>query len=421
MAMEQVARKPGLAKKRPGKKSDEDVVFLWEGTDKRNVRVKGELRGTNPILIKGELRRQGIVPLRVKKKPKPLMSLGNSIVPKDIMLFTRQLCTMLNSGIAVVQALDMVGKGSKKPKAQKMILSIKTDVEGGTTFADALGKHPLYFDHLYCSLVRAGEEAGVLEALLSKIALYLEKSESIKAKIKKAMIYPAVVLLVAFVATAFIMIFVIPQFESLFKGFGADLPAFTRLIIQISQIFQAYWWLIFGAVGGSIYGFFQARKRSRKFGQTIDRLSLKLPLIGNIASLSANARFARTLSTMFAGGVPLVDAMKSVAGATGNYVYERAVLEMREAVSTGQQLNFAMRQTTLFPDMVIQMVAIGEEAGSLSDMLAKVADFYEEELDATIAALTTLIEPLVMVVLAVLVGSMVVAMYLPIFKLAAVV
>jgi type IV pilus assembly protein PilC len=410
-----MAKNTALAGKTPA----QDIIFVWEGIDKRNVRVKGEMRGASLNVIKAELRRQGVNPLKVKKKAKPLISLGNSIKTKDIMLFTRQLCTMLQSGIAVVQALDMAGHSSKKPKLKELILSIKADVEAGNTLAKSLAKHPLYFDDLYCSLVQAGEEAGVLEVLLSKIAIYLEKSEAIKAKIKKALFYPALVLLVAFGVTTFIMIFVIPQFESLFKGFGADLPAFTRMVINISQFFQAWWWAIFGVIGGGIYAFIEARKRSRSFRQLIDRWILKLPLFGYIISLSANARFARTLATMFGGGVPLVDAMTSVAGATGNYIYEQAVLEMRDSVSIGQQLNFAMRQTTLFPDMVIQMVAIGEEAGSLSDMLAKVADFYEEELDDTIATMTTLIEPAVMVILAVLVGSLVVAMYLPIFKLAA--
>ncbi len=410
-----------IAAKKLKKKPIEDDTFIWEGTDKRGIRVKGEMRGVNPNLVRASLRQQGINPLKVKKKPKPLLTLGDTINSKDIMLFTRQLCTMLNSGIAIVQALDMVGQSAKKQKLKKLILDIKAEVESGTRFADALGQHPLYFDNLYCSLVRAGEEAGVLEALLNKIAVYLEKSEAIKSKVKKALIYPTIVLFVAFIATAFMMIFVIPQFESLFQGFGADLPAFTRLIIDISGVFQEWWWLIFGSIAGAIIGFVQARKRSRTFSQLIDRWILKVPLFGSIVALSANARFARTLSTMFSGGVPLVDAMTSVAGATGNYIYERAVLEMRDAVSVGQQLNFSMRQTSLFPDMVIQMVAIGEEAGSLGDMLAKVADFYEEELDATISALTTLIEPLVMVLLAGLIGSMIVAMYLPIFKLGAVV
>ena len=283
--------------------------------------------------------------------------------------------------------------------------------------ADALAKHRLYFDDLYVSLVRAGEEAGVLENLLDKIAVYLEKIEAVKSKIKKALLYPAIVLLVAFGVTAFIMIFVIPTFQDLFKSFGADLPAFTLFVIKVSEFFQSYWWAIFGGLFGGIAGFVQARKRSRKFQHLVDRWILKMPLFGQIVAMSAMARFARTLSTMFDGGVPLVDAMTSVAPATGNIVYEKAVLEMRDAVSIGQQLNFAMRQTSLFTDMVIQMIAIGEEAGSLGSMLAKVADFYEEELDALISALTTLIEPLVMCLLAVIVGSLVIAMYLPIFKL----
>lgn len=396
----------------------EDTVFVWKGTDKRGARIKGELRGRDPNYIRAELRRQGIQPLQVKKKPREI-SLGDSIKPKDIMLFTRQLCTMLSSGIAIVQALDMVAHSTKKKKLRELIISIKQDVEGGSRFADALAKHHYYFDDLYCSLVRAGEEAGVLENLLNKIANHLEKTESIKAKVKKALIYPAIVLLAAFIVTSIILIFVIPTFENLFKNFGADLPAFTRFVIELSKIFQSYWWLIIGSIVGSIVGFIEFKKRSRKFNQVFDRLILKTPLFGNIASLSANARFARTLSTMFSGGVPLVDAMTSVSGATGNIVYEQAVLEMRDSVSIGQQLNFAMRQSQLFPDMVIQMVAIGEEAGSLSDMLSKVADFYEEELDNTIAALTTLIEPILMGFLGILVGGLIIAMYLPIFKLAA--
>ena len=406
-----------MATKPLKKKPVEEAVFIWQGTDKRGVKVKGEMRGTNPNLIRAEIRRQGITPLKVKKKPQPLFTFGDSITPKDIMLFTRQLCTMLNSGIAIVQALEMVGHGSKKPKLKNLILEIKTDVEGGSRFADALAKHHYYFDDLYCSLVRAGEEAGVLENLLNKIAVYLEKIEGIKAKIKKALLYPAIVLTVAFGVTAFIMIFVIPTFQDLFQSFGADLPAFTQFIIDVSEIFQEYWWLIFGVLIGSVVAFIQARKRSRTFQHFIDRWILKVPLFGKIVSLSAVSRFARTLSTMFDGGVPLVDAMTSVAPATGNIIYEKAVLDMRDAVAIGQQLNFSMRQTGLFNDMVIQMVAIGEEAGSLGSMLAKVADYYEEELDATISALTTLIEPLVMCILAVIVGSLVIAMYLPIFKL----
>ncbi|MFO1370974.1 MAG: type II secretion system F family protein [Candidatus Competibacteraceae bacterium] len=410
-----MAKQPTLAK---AKKKEDELIFKWEGTDKRGVRIKGELRAANPTLVKAELRRQGILPLSVKKKPKPLFTFGDSIKPKDIMLFTRQLCTMLTSGIAVVQALDMVGHSNRKPKVKELILNVKADVESGTAFSKALSKHHLYFNDLYCSLVHAGEEAGVLEVLLDKIATYLEKSEALKAKVKKALTYPAIVLLFAFVVTAILLIFVIPTFEDLFKGFGADLPALTKMVIQISQVFQKYWYLILGLPVVAIVGFLEARKRSRTFYQLLDRWVLQIPLIGDLVATSANARFARTLSTLFSGGVPLVDAMVSVAGATGNYVYERAVLEMRDAVSIGQQLNFAMRQSSLFPDMVVQMVAIGEEAGSLGDMLAKVADFYEAEVDQKVDNLTTMIEPLLMAFLAGVVGTLVIAMYLPIFKLA---
>jgi type IV pilus assembly protein PilC len=409
-----VARQPTLAKT----KKAEELTFKWEGTDKRGVRVKGELRAANQSLIKAELRRQGIVPLHVRKKAKPLFTFGDRITPKDIMLFTRQLCTMLSSGIAVVQAMDMVGHSNKKPKVKELILSLKADVESGTALSKAMAKHPLYFNDLYCSLVHAGEEAGVLEVLLDKIATYLEKSEALKTKVKKALTYPAIVLVFAFVVTAILLIFVIPVFDDLFKGFGAELPALTRTVIKISQVFQDYWFLILGLPVVAVVGFLEGRKRSRKFYQLVDRWVLQIPLIGDLVATSANARFARTLSTLFSGGVPLVDAMTSVAGATGNYVYEKAVLEMRESVSIGQQLNFAMRQSTLFPDMVIQMVAIGEEAGSLGDMLAKVADFYEAEVDNKVDTLTTFIEPALMAFLAVVVGTLVIAMYLPIFKLA---
>ena len=410
-----MAKQPTLKKT---KKKEEEPTFKWEGTDKRGVRIKGEMRGPNQNMIKAELRRQGILPLNVKKKAAPLFTFGDNIVPKDIMLFTRQICTMLACGIAVVQALDMVGNSNRKPKVKALILDIKAEVESGTAFSKALAKHHLYFNDLYCSLVHAGEEAGVLEVLLDKIATYLEKSEALKAKVKKALTYPVIVLVFAFVVTAILLLFVIPTFEDLFKGFGAELPALTRMVIDLSKVFQEYWYLIIGGPVVAIVGFIETRKRSRAFAQWLDRMVLQLPLIGDLVACSANARFSRTLSTLFSGGVPLVDAMLSVAGATGNYVYEKAVLEMRESVSIGQQLNFAMRQTSLFPDMVIQMIAIGEEAGSLGDMLAKVADFYEAEVDQKVDQLTTMIEPLLMAFLAGVVGTLVVAMYLPIFKLA---
>ena len=411
-----MATQPTLAKT---KKKEEEPTFKWEGTDKRGVRVKGELRGANQNMIKAELRRQGILPLHVRKKAKPLFTFGDNIVPKDIMLFSRQLCTMLGSGIAVVQALDMVGHSNRKTKVKELILNIKADVESGTALSKALSKHHIYFNDLYCSLVHAGEEAGVLENLLDKVATYLEKTEALKAKVKKALTYPAIVLVFAFVVTAILLIFVIPTFDELFRSFGAELPALTRMVINISQVFQKNWYLILGLPVVAIVGFVEARRRSRTFYQWLDRMVLKVPLIGDLVATSANARFARTLSTLFNGGVPLVDAMLSVAGATGNYVYEKAVLDMRDAVSIGQQLNFAMRQSSLFPDMVVQMVAIGEEAGSLGDMLAKVADFYEAEVDQKVDTLTTMIEPLLMAFLAGIVGTLVVSRYLPIFKLAA--
>ena len=398
-----------------------DLVFLWEGSDKRGKKVKGELRGSDRNLVKVELRRQGIIPTRVRKKPKPLMSIGGGVKAADIALFTRQLYTMVSAGIPLVQALDMVAQGGKKPKLQELLRALKNDVESGTSLAESMKKHPLHFDDLYRNLVKVGEEAGVLETLLEKIAVYKEKTESLKAKIKKAMIYPASVVTVAIVVTAVILIFVVPQFEDLFSGFGADLPAFTRMVINASRFMQEWWWILLGGTIGGVMLLMESHKRSEKVRRKTDQLSLKLPVIGTILDLSANARFARTLSTTFAAGVPLVDAMGSVAGATGNAVYQDAVLEMRDAVATGQQLNFAMRQTSLFPEMVIQMVAIGEESGSLSDMLAKVADFFEEDLDNIIDSLTTLMEPIIISFLGIVVGGLVVSMYLPIFKMGSVV
>lgn len=404
--------------KRKNRKPVEEPTYNWTGTNKKGAKVKGEMRSSSINMVRAELRRQGIVPTRVRKKPKPLFSSGGSIVPKDIALFTRQLHTMLTAGIPLAQALDFAANGSKKQKLKNLLLQIRTDVESGTSLAVALEKHPYHFDELYCKLVRAGEESGVLDSILSRIAHHLEKLESIKSKVKKAMLYPTAVLLVAFGVTAFILLFVIPVFEDLFRSFGADLPAFTRMIIDISHFVRDYWWLALGVLVGGIVAFLQARRRSRRFHRLTDRILLRLPIFGNLAHLSATARFSRTLATMFDSGVPLVEAMESVAGATGNVVYEQTILEMRDGVAIGQQLNFTMRQARLFNDMVVQMVTIGEDAGSLGSMLNKVADFYEEELDDTISSLMTLIEPAVMVVLGILVGGLVVAMYLPIFKLA---
>ncbi|MDO9371427.1 MAG: type II secretion system F family protein [Gammaproteobacteria bacterium] len=397
-------------------------TFVWEGTNKQGARVKGELQGANLTLAKADLRRQGISPLKVKKKPVPLFGKRKKrVTPKDIAVFSRQLSVMIAAGVPLVQSFEIVGRGHENPTMQELLLSIKNDVEGGSSLAEALEKHPLQFDELYVNLVRAGEQGGILEALMNKIAVYKEKTEAIKGKIKKALFYPTAVLVVAFIITAILLIFVIPQFESLFQGFGADLPALTKMVINLSAIFQKWWWLIFGGLGGAIYALIEAKKRSKAMQHFFDRMLLKLPVIGAILNKGAIARFARTLSTMFAAGVPLVEAMESVAGAAGNIVYSDAILRIRDEVSTGTQLQQAMRNADLFPNMVVQMVAIGEEAGSLDTMLAKVADFYEEEVDNMVDSLSSLLEPMIMAILGVLVGGLVIAMYLPIFKMGSVV
>ena len=398
------------------------VMFVWEGRDKQGKKIKGEMSGTSDALVKAMLRRQRINPMRVKKKPMPLFGGGGkAITAKDIAIFSRQLATMMSSGVPLVQSFEIVGKGHENPRMQKLILDIKAHVEAGNTLADSLAKHPFYFDDLYVNLVRAGEAGGILETLLDKVATYKEKTEAIKGKIKKALFYPTAVLVMAFIVTAVLMIFVIPQFATLFEDFGADLPAMTLLVISMSNYFVDYWVLIFGAVGGTIWGFFQLKKRSRPFRYALERLSLKLPVIGDILTKATIARFARTLATMFAAGVPLVEAMDSVAGASGNIVYGSAILRMRDEIATGTQLQSSMRDTNLFPNMVVQMVAIGEESGSIDHMLSKVADFYEEEVDNAVDAMSSLMEPMIMAVLGVLIGGLVIAMYLPIFKMGAVV
>jgi len=398
------------------------VMFVWEGRDKQGKKVKGEMSGTSDALVKAMLRRQGINPMRVKKKPMPLFgSGGKRITAKDISVFSRQLATMMSSGVPLVQSFEIVGKGHENPRMQKLILVIKAYVEAGNNLADALARHPLHFDDLFVALVRAGEQAGILESLLDKIATYKEKTEAIKGKIKKALFYPTAVLVMAFVVTAVLMIFVIPQFASLFDGFGADLPAMTLFVIAASDFFVKYWVLIFGGVGGGLWGFGQLKKRNRKFRHILERVSLKIPVIGDILVKATIARFARTLATMFAAGVPLVEAMDSVAGACGNIVYGTAILRMRDEIATGTQLQASMRDTHLFPNMVVQMVAIGEESGSIDHMLGKVADFYEEEVDNAVDAMSSLMEPMIMAVLGVLIGGLVIAMYLPIFKMGEVV
>ncbi len=398
-------------------KAEKADVFIWEGADKRGKRLKGESRAASMALVRAELRRQGINPLKVKKKSTLFTSRKKKITAGDIAIFSRQLATMMSSGVPLVQAFDIVGRGHNNPSMQDLILSIKADVEGGTALAEALKKQPLYFDDLFCNLVHAGEQAGVLEELLDKIATYKEKTESLKGKIKKAMFYPVAVIIVAVLVTSIIMIFVIPQFQELFSSFGSDLPAFTQMVVTMSEWMQEWWWLLLAIVFATIYLFGYVWKRSRKFRHTVDKLLLKIPILGVIVNKAALARFARTLATMFSAGVPLVEALESVSGATGNVVYSEAVLRMREDVATGQSLQLAMRQQNLFPHMVIQMVAIGEEAGSIDSMLSKVADFYEEEVDNAVDALSSLLEPLIMVILGTLIGGLVIAMYLPIFQM----
>jgi type IV pilus assembly protein PilC len=395
-------------------------LFIWTGTDKRGVKVKGQTRGSNPSLIKADLRKQGIKPLSVRKQSTLFKTTEKKkILPKDIAVFFRQLATMMAAGVPLVQSFEIIGRGHDHAGMRELLLSIKADVESGTALSDALAKHPLHFDALVVSLVNAGEQAGVLETLLDNIATYKEKTEALKAKIKKAMFYPTAVIVVAIIVTAILLIFVVPQFEDLFSNFGADLPAFTRFVVNMSEFMQAKWWLVLGVVIAAGVGFSQTKKRSLAFNRALDRLVLKLPIVGPIMHKAAVARYARTLSTMFSAGVPLVEALESVAGATGNVVFSDAVLMIRDSVATGQQLQFAMSQTGLFPNMVEQMVAIGEESGALDAMLAKVADFYEAEVDDAVDALSSLLEPLIMSILGVLIGGLVVAMYLPIFKMGA--
>ena len=398
-----------------------NTPFLWEGTDRNGRKIKGKSLAGDEASVRADLRRQGVVPTRIRKQRHGIFSGGGKITTADIALFSRQLATMLSAGIPLVQAFEIVGNGHENEAMQKLILAVKADVEGGSALAEALAKHPLYFDDLFVNLVEAGEQAGALESLLDKVATYKEKTEAIKKKIKKALTYPAAVLVVAFVVTAILLIFVIPSFEDLFRGFGADLPSFTRMVIDLSAFVRTQGVFLAAGISGAIGAFIYFKKRSRKFRHFLDRLMLKLPIIGPILQKASIARYARTLSTMFAAGVPLVEAMESVAGATGNIVYEEAVLKMRDEVATGQRLQQAMENTDLFPNMVNQMIAVGEESGSLDEMSAKVADFFEEDVDNAVDNLSSLLEPMIMAILGVLVGGLVVAMYLPIFKLGAVV
>jgi len=393
-------------------KKPKEVSFSWEGKDKSGKIVKGEMRAAGTVVVSSMLRRQGVNVTKIKR-----VRTSGTITEKDITLFTRQLATMMKSGVPLLQAFDIVGKGHTNRAVGKLLMDIKTDVETGSSLASAFRKYPLYFDALFCNLVGAGEAAGILDGLLDRLATYKEKIQAIKSKIKSALFYPISIIVVAFVITAVIMIFVIPAFKDLFSGFGATLPTPTLIVMKISDFFVAYWWAIFGTVGGTIYGFFFAWKRSIPMQRVMDRILLKMPIFGAVIRKATIARWTRTLSTMFAAGVPLVEALDSVAGAAGNYVYFEATKKIQLEVTTGNALANSMENANVFPSMVIQMVAIGEESGALDSMLSKVADFFEAEVDDAVAAISSLMEPVIMVVLGTLIGSMVVAMYLPIFKM----
>lgn len=395
------------------------TTFVWQGKNKAGATVSGEINASSIIIVKAELRRQGIAVGKIKKKAKPLFSFlkRDKVKSTDIALFTRQLSTMLGAGIPIVQSLDILERGQTHEPFLRLINQLKVDIESGTTFSNALRKYPLYFNSLYCNLVGAGEQSGTLDNMLIRIATYREKIETIKGKVKKAMFYPAAVIVIAFIITAGLLIFVVPKFQEVFSSFGAQLPALTMFVIKLSNFFQKYWWLIFGGLGFGVWSLFRLHKRSRKFAQKIDELALRLPILGPILHKSAIARFARTLSTTFAAGLPLIDALQAVSSAAGSEIYANAIMQIREEVAAGQTINSAMKNTNLFPSMVVQMIAVGEEAGSLEFMLGKVADYYEEQVDNAVDGLSSLLEPIIMVVLGVIIGGLVIAMYLPIFRM----
>ena len=405
---------------RPSKRASEvkEFTYLWVGKNKAGKIIRGEQRATSQTVVNATLRRQGIIVTKVSKQS---FRGGGKVTEKDVALFTRQLATMMKSGVPLLQTFDIVGRGHDNPAVGKLLLDIKTDVETGSSLSQAFRKFPLHFDQLYCNLVAAGEQAGILETLLDRLASYKEKMLAIKSKIKSALFYPVAIIIVAFIITAVIMIFVIPAFKDVFKSFGADLPAPTVIVIEISDFFVAYWWAIFGSIFGGVFAFFYVWKRSEAMQFAMDRFLLRIPVFGPLIRKSVMARWTRTLSTMFAAGVPLVESLDSVGGASGNYVYKVATKQIQGDVSTGTSLTSAMTNTQLFPNMVVQMVAIGEESGALDSMLGKVADFFEAEVDDAVEALSSLMEPLIMVVLGTLIGGLVIAMYLPIFKLGAVV
>jgi len=402
-------------------KTEKLQAFVWEGKDRKGNKSKGEVSGTNLALVKAQLRKQGIMPNKVKKKPKPLFGGSKKITPFDIAMFTRQMATMMKAGVPLVQSFDIVTDGLENQGLRELISAVRNDVASGTSFANALRRHPRHFDDLYCNLVDSGEKAGALEQMLDRIAMYLEKTEILKKKVKKAMTYPIAVVVVAIVVTAILLVKVVPQFESLFQGFGADLPVFTQFIIGISEWMQQWWFIVLLGIVGSIFLFKEAKRKSQKFSDIVDKYVLKIPIVGEILDKSAVAKFGRVLSTTFASGVPLVDALDSVAGATGNAVYRDAVLKIKDDVSSGTQLQASMKTTGVFPVMAVQLTSIGEESGNLDEMLEKVADHYEGVVDDMVDNLTALMEPMIMVVLGVLVGGLIIGMYLPIFQMGQVV
>jgi type IV pilus assembly protein PilC len=395
--------------------------YVWEGKDRKGNKSKGELTGSNLALVKAQLRKQGIIPDKVKKKPKPLFGGSKKVTPFDIAMLTRQLATMMKAGVPLVQSFDIVADGLENKGLQELVMSIRNDISSGTSFAGALRKHPKYFDNLYCNLVDSGEKAGALEAMLDRIATYLEKTELLKKKVKKAMTYPIAVIVVAIVVTAILLVKVVPQFESLFQGFGAELPVFTQMVVNLSEWLQSWWFVVLLGIVGTIFLFKEAVRRSQKFSDLVDKYVLRLPVVGEILDKSAVAKFGRVLSTTFAAGVPLVDALDSVAGATGNAVYRDAIDRIKNDVSSGTQLQASMRQQDVFPVMAVQLTAIGEESGNLDEMLAKVAEHYEAVVDDMVDNLTALMEPMIMAVLGVLIGGLIIAMYLPIFQMGQVV
>lgn len=398
-------------------------VFLWQGVNRKGKKVSGELSAATQLELKAQLRKQGITPGRIKKKPKPLFGLGGDkkITPADIAIITRQMATMLGAGVPLVQTIEMIGKGHGNANMQKLLAEVGNKLSSGIPLSDCLREHPKYFDDLYCDLVASGEQSGSLETIYDRIATYKEKAEALKAKIKKAMTYPISVLVVAFIVTAVLLIFVVPVFEEIFASFGAELPAFTQLVIAISEVMQAYWYIVLAIIFAGMYLFKKAHLNSQGFRDSVDRKILKIPVVGDLLTKAAVARYARTLSTTFAAGVPLIDALESAAGASGNAVFRDAILEIRAEVSSGMQMNLAMRNCSIFPEMVISMVAIGEESGAVDDMLAKVANVYEAEVDNAVDNLTALIEPMIMAFLGVVIGGLIIAMYLPIFQIGMVV